>query len=64
MRQFTLRRTPTYAEVIERRLADAEIELLDAQSEFERAKANLTMFDDRVSRLKTIRDEQHAKDAR
>jgi hypothetical protein len=46
---------PTVQELIEKQLYDAETALLEAETEFERAKHNKAMFLDRVERLRALR---------
>jgi len=42
---------PAFADIVRARLQIAQVRRLDAQAEFERAKANLTMYQTREAQL-------------
>lgn len=49
---------PTVQELIAQKLREAEIALLAAEEEFERAKHSKAMFLERVERLRALRPDQ------
>lgn len=52
-----LRQGPSLPEILQSRYHKAQVELLDAQTSFEDAKANLQRHVDRVQRLKETIEE-------